>query len=263
MEAAKARQAELQKILDTQLTPPGQQELIEQKLKSDGTAVEGKLKGSTAVHPDAPEWRRKTAEGLVKSHLEQQDYEKALAELRQKQDAAHKELPGIEEAIRKAEAKLADIQAKAPPELAALAAKVAVAQDEVARGEEDARTLQASVKGIGEAFRLVEEPVRLKYDVLEWEDDFVRLADLEKVAADLKADISKARDRIAAEAKAAGKPFPADWKPSQQDRLDAVTALIQKVKAAREAKPPAPPPVKTAPPIKPAAAPTAPAKAPR
>ena len=83
LEAAKARQAELQKILDTQLTPPGQQELIEQKLKSNGTAVEGKLKGSTAVHPDAPEWRRKTAEGLVKSHLEQQDYEKALAELRQ------------------------------------------------------------------------------------------------------------------------------------------------------------------------------------
>ena len=90
--------------------------------------------------------------------------------------------------------------------------------------------------------------MRLKYDVLEWEDDFVRLADLEKVTADLKADISKARDRIAAEAKAAGKPFPADWKPSQQDRLDAVMALIQKVKAAREAKPPPPPPVKTAPP---------------
>ncbi len=261
LEEAKARLAELQKVLATPLSAPGEQEMLKQKLRPDGSAPpDGAISGGSAYSPEAPEWRKQSAVGLAKSRQEQQDYQKALDELRKDQAAALKELPGVEATIQKDEAKLAEIQSHAPPELVALMTKVAAAEDEVKTGEQDAQVLQDRIKSMGNAFRLVDEPLRLKYDVVEWEGGFVRLADLEKAAADIKADIARARERIAADAKAAGKPFPADWKPSQQDRLDAVTALIQKVKDAQEVKKPAPPAVKTAPGAKPAATPTAPAK---
>jgi|WetSurMetagenome_2_1015567.scaffolds.fasta_scaffold16777_3 hypothetical protein len=239
LEKAKARQAEILEILAIRLAPPGgEREAIKQKLRPDGTAVEGVNQGSTAVHPDAPEWRKETAAALVKARLDQMDYQKALAELKVKQDAAQKELTTVDATLKKNAAALADVQAKAPPELKALFAEVVIGEDELKAGENDVKVLQGQIKAMGDSFRLVDEPLRLKYDVVEWEGDFIRLADLEKVAADLKADIAKTRERLAAEAKAAGKPFPADWKPSQQNRLDAALALLAKAQDARAPKPP-------------------------
>jgi hypothetical protein len=236
LKKAKDRQAELQAILAIHLDPPSEASSIKQKLRPDGTAADGKLQGSTAVHPDAPEWRQNSAADLVKSRLESMDYQKALAELTTKQAEAQKELATVELALRQAEVKLTALNAKAPPELLAKEAQVSTAEDQLKTGEDDLKILQDRLKGMREAFLLIEEPIRMKYDVIDWEGDFTCMADLEKTAADLKADIEKARDRIAAESKAAGKPFPADWKPSQQERLDAVLVVIQKTKDA-QAKP--------------------------
>ena len=62
------------------------------------------------------------------------------------------------------------------------------------------------------------------------------MADLEKTLVDNQAEIDRLREQMKAEAKAAGRPFAADWRHPEQDKLDALKALLARAKAAQGGK---------------------------
>jgi predicted nucleic acid-binding Zn-ribbon protein len=241
--AARARQAELSATLAVKPPPPPGQETVNQKYREDGTLTpDGPVVNGSSPNPESGDWRSQTAANLAKDRDRRQQYDREMAEYTKRHEAANAELPKVEATIQKDEATLARMQAEVEPEQAPFVGRITTAESDIAAFNQEIQGLQERLKSMEAAFLRVTEPVRLRFNILEWEGDFVRLADLEKVAADLKAQIAATRQRIADEAKTAGKPFPKDWQPSQQSRLDAATALILQARTAQGLKPATPVP---------------------
>jgi hypothetical protein len=236
--AARARQAELAATLADRPPPPPGQETVNQKYREDGTLTpDGPVVNGSAPNPESGDWRSQTATNLARDQARRQQYEREMAEYTKRHEAANAELPKVEATIQRDEATLARMQAEVEPVQSPFVSRIATAENDIAAFNQEIQGLQKRLNNIGAAFLRVKEQVRLRYDIMEWEGAFMRLADLEKVAADIQTNIAATRQRIADEAKAAGKPLPKDWQPSQQSRLDAATTLILRAKAAQGPKP--------------------------
>ncbi len=96
-----------------------------------------------------------------------------------------------------------------------------------------ARALITRADGLADAMRSAPEDVRFRLGIIEWEDKFYTLEELEALHAETQAEIDRTREQLEEQAKLAGRDFPEDWRHPQQDRMDALKALVERAKAAR------------------------------
>jgi len=159
-------------------------------------------------------------------------YQQDLTEYKQNLNEANKQMPKIEATIKTCDDKL-DASAKD------LDAKLAPVLEEVKKNNEEVLGIQAQaaaietrVKNMVEAIRSAPEPVRFQHGIVEWEGLFYSRAELEKIYADTQAGIDSIREKLKAESAQSSQPFPVAWRHPQQDRMDALKALLDRVKAA-------------------------------
>jgi hypothetical protein len=69
-------------------------------------------------------------------------------------------------------------------------------------------------------------------DIAEWDGQFRLLTDLRTLHAELQAEIDRMRVELEEAAHLAGRDFPTDWRHPQQDKVDALKALIERAEAA-------------------------------
>jgi predicted nucleic acid-binding Zn-ribbon protein len=158
-------------------------------------------------------------------------YQQDQAAWKKAKDDAEKELPKIDQAIK-------DIQGKISQNAVALTTKQAPLMEKIKAANEEAQTIarrieavQTRIRGMAEALKAAPETLRFKHGIIDWEGAFWPLADLEKQLSQTQAEIERICQQMKAEATAAGRPLADNWRHPQQDRMDALGALIARAKA--------------------------------
>jgi hypothetical protein len=227
IEKAKARQAELNKVLET--PPPADPSVasIEVQLRPDGTPAPDRkpVNGSTKGF-ETESWVKQTKASIAEYRRQLEQYQADIAKYRTDMDNARNELSTVESTLQEQEAKLAEIYSA--PEAAPLYEQVKNSEDEVKALGRAMPPLQLRRRDMEAAFRKVPEPVRLKRGIVEWQRSFWTLAELENQAAAMRADIAQSQEKVKA---AAGGKLPAGYRHPSQNDLDALNLLIASVKA--------------------------------
>jgi len=229
---AKAKQREYQKALNAKApTPPQLTPMPPQPAQTNYTT---NRYGNTDPQE---EWRRACA--AIKAQNDQliQQYRQALDAYKKTQDEAKKEMPKVQATIKQDEDQLKKIADDLETQQAPIADKFKAASDEMGAILRQASALEARIQSMAAAMRAAPETVRFARGIVEWEGVFYPLADLEKLYADTQAEINRVNQQMKAEADAAGRPLPANWRHPQQDRMDALKALLDRVRPARGDKP--------------------------
>ena len=165
-----------------------------------------------------------------------QKYKQEMDAYRKAQDEAKKEMPKIQATITQDETQLKKIADDLETKQAPITDKFKTTSDEMGALLRQANTLAAKIQNMEAAMRAAPDDLRFAHGIVEWEGVFYPLADLEKLYTDTQAEINRVNQQIKAEADAAGRPLPANWRHPQQDRMDTLKALITRVKAVQAAK---------------------------
>jgi DNA repair exonuclease SbcCD ATPase subunit len=231
---AKAKQREYQKILNAKAPTPPQ--LLSMPPQPAQTNYTNRLGGGNTTDPQ-DEWRRRCDairaqnEQLMQKFKQEQDaYKKA-------QDEAKKEMPKVLATIKQGEDQLkkfaADLEAQQAPHATAfkdVSGKLGALLRQIT-------ALETRIQDMAAAMRTAPETVRSARGIVEWEGVFYPLADLQKLYTETQTEIDRVNLQMKAEAEAAGRPLPANWRHPQQDRMDALKALLNRVQPARGDKP--------------------------
>jgi DNA repair exonuclease SbcCD ATPase subunit len=188
--------------------------------------------GSDPYQQIMDDWQRK-ADVITRANAAlKKDYQQDLATWKKAKDNADKELPNVDQAIK-------DLQGKIDQGAVALTTKQAPLLEKIKAANEEAQALarkieavQTRIRGMADALKAAPETLRFKHGILEWEGAFWPLAELEKQLAETQAEIDRVCVQMKAEAKAAGRPLADNWRHPQQDRMDALKALVTRAKAA-------------------------------
>jgi recombinational DNA repair ATPase RecF len=154
----------------------------------------------------------------------------------QKQLADYQKMRAQGEAlVKEAAAKIADCEkqlAVLDKQLAdaqtPLLAKRQTATDEIQATGRQVRALLGRSPAIEQAMRDAPENVLFSHQVVEWDGAFYLLDELRTLHAQQQAEIDRVRDALREDAQRAGRSFPDDWRHSQQDKMDALKALIER-----------------------------------
>lgn len=177
------------------------------------------------------DWQRK-ADAITRANdALKKRYQQDLAEWKKTKDAADKELPNVDQAIKGLQGKLDQSAAALTTKQAPLLEKVKLANEEAQALARKIEAVQTRLRGLTDALKAAPETLRFKHGILEWEGAFWPLADLEKQLNETQAEIDRVCVQMKAEEKAAGRPLPDNWRHPQQDRMDALKALITRAKA--------------------------------
>ena len=164
-------------------------------------------------------------------------YNQDMTEFNRKQEDIKKQISKMDTTVKQLEEKLVKVAADLKAELQPLLDKQKSARAELQAFERGRNTLTTRLNLVEKAIRSAPEPIRMARGIVEWENAFHDLADLEKLYNETQAEINHIVDQMKAEAAAASRPLPADWRHPQQDRMDILKALIAKAKTARAPAP--------------------------
>lgn len=232
MAKAKAKQREYQKVLNAKApTPPQLTPLPPQPAQTNYT----NRWGNTTDPQEG--WRR--ACDAIKAQNDQliQKFKQELDAYKKTQDEAKKEMPKIQTTIKQDEDQLKKIADDLETQQAPHADAFKAVSGEMGGLLRQTTALETRIQNMAAAMRAAPETVRFARGIVEWEGVFYPLADLEKLYADTQAEINRVNQQMKAEADAAGRPLPANWRHPQQDRMDALKALLDRVRPARGDKP--------------------------
>lgn len=169
--------------------------------------------------------KRQNDAAMQKYKQEMDEYKKNLAE-------AQKALPKIEATIKDCEAKLDESAKALDTRQAPLLEDVKKANEEVLGIQAQVTAVGTRVKNMADAIRGAPESVRYQHGVVEWEGLFYTKGELEKLHTDTQAEIDRVREKLKEESAKSNQPLPPGWRHPQQDRMDALKAILDKVKDA-------------------------------
>lgn len=233
LDKIRARQAEVKAVLNARPPdPPAPPEQVKGKLGPDNQPTpRGPVVNGSEQDPAAGEYRQQSMAALAKYRLEKKKYDTAVEKYQKARAAAQEEMASLEAAAQPFEVKLAEIEASFNPEVVPLADKASAAENEVTGLTQEAPLFKTRLDDMAAAIRLVAEPLRLRFDILDWEGNLWRTADLQKLIPTLQADVARDLKKAKADAVAAGKTLPPGYQPRSQDRLDAAQNLIRRANA--------------------------------
>ena len=158
-------------------------------------------------------------------------YQTDLAQWKKARDDAQNQLPKIDADIKTLEQKLQQFAADLTTKQAPLMEKSKATNEEILGIGRQVSAVETRIQGMVEALQASPEALRLEHGICAWEGGFSPLADLDKLYETTQADINRVHAQLKAEAQQAGRPFPENWRHPQQDRMDALNALVTKAKA--------------------------------
>ena len=231
---AKAKQREYQKALNAKApTPPQLTPMPPQPPQPPQINY-----GYHIVGKETPieEWRRKSAAIKAKNDQLMQKYQQELEQHKNTQNEAKQGLPAVLAKIKQDEDQLQKIADDCQAKEAPILENHKGLADEMAALVRQTTVLESRVKAMEAAIGAAPESVRFKHDLIEWEGVFYPLADLEKLYTETQAEIVRVNQQMKAEAEAAGRPLPANWRHPQQDRMDALKVLVDRAKKGQAPK---------------------------
>ena len=157
----------------------------------------------------------------------QEEYRRQLDEWQNTRDEAKKKLPQVETAITECEQKLQASAAEYETAAEPLQEQIASAKEEAEACKGEQTALETRVTALADALRTAPENVRHAHGIVKWEKRFWALAKLEAIYAKTQAEINQVRKSL--------KDAPPAWRHPQQDRMDALKALIDQAKADQKA----------------------------
>ena len=182
------------------------------------------------------DWRR-TCEA-IRSANEQKTkrYQMELKTYKQQQSEAKAAIPKLQATIKESMGKLDDIDADLKEKQAPTRQKSDSVTETVLVKNRQVSVVETRVKLMAAALRAAPESLRAKHGIVEFDGVFYSLYTLKTTYAKTQAEINRVRDQLKAESEKAGIPFPEKWRHPQQDRMDAIKALIDKASAPPKGK---------------------------
>jgi predicted nucleic acid-binding Zn-ribbon protein len=245
----KARQTELQKIIDTK--PPVPPKLLPVPAMPPRPATSGYTGGGygggyggyggTGTTTD-PNMTRYNAIVQQIQQIQAQNtrltsqYQQVLANQKKQQADARKEMVTVSTAVKQGDTDVQKMDGDLQTQAAPLQDKVKAASEVTAGLLREAYVIDMRIKAMGDAMHNAPESLRFKYGIIEWQNAFNALADLEKLLNDTQAEIDRIYQKMKAEGEASRQTLPAGWRHPQQDQMDALKALIARAKASQAAQ---------------------------
>jgi DNA repair exonuclease SbcCD ATPase subunit len=235
MAKAKAKQRELNHLIDAPqpLKPQLQPVPLQPKNYSANIHSSDRYSSTQSSYDQQmQDWQRRAdAVNRANDNLTKK-YQQNLATWKKSQSDAKTELPKVEQTIKDQQQKLEQSDAALATKQAPTLEKLKAANEDASAAGRRVSAAKAKLQVLADALKSAPETMRFKHGIVEWDAIFQPLADLEKTYVETQAEIDRVRDQMKEEAKDAGRPFPENWRHPQQDRMDAMKALITRAKAA-------------------------------
>jgi len=153
-------------------------------------------------------------------------YQQQLKIYQQEQAAAKAATPKLEATIKQSLAKLDETEADLKQKQAPSRQRSDSTTETVLAHNRRVSVIENRVKQMTAALRAVPEGLRAKHGIVEFETVFYSSAELRATHQKTQSEIDRVRDQLKAESQKAGIPFPEQWRHPQQDRMDAIKALL-------------------------------------
>ncbi len=180
-------------------------------------------------------WRDKVQAIKQQNDLATKKYQQEMAALQKEQATARAEVPKLESTIKQCEEKLKALGAELETKQAPTLDQTLATNEEVRAENRKTEVLEGRVEDMAKALRAAPEDLRLRNGIVEFEGRFYSAAELQQTHKTTQAEINTVQAQLKAESDKAGLPFPENWRHPQQDRMDAIKTLLEKVQASKEA----------------------------
>lgn len=162
-------------------------------------------------------------------------YQLDMTEYQREQNEAKAEAPKLQATIKDCEEKLKALGVELDAKQAPTLNRTNATTEEARAYNRRIEAIETRVENMMKALRAAPETLRYTRDIVEWEEQFYTVAELQEMYTTTQTDIDKVHVQLKAESEKADLPFPENWRHPQQDRMDAIKALVAKVKAVKEA----------------------------
>jgi predicted nucleic acid-binding Zn-ribbon protein len=185
------------------------------------------------------QWQQQVQQINQQNQQKDRKYQQDMKDYKDKQTKAKADLADLASQIKALDGKIADLDKNFDGSQVDNVAAAKTINDELQSIGRQTEVITSKLQALAEALRGAPENIRLASGIAEWETSFYAVNELKALYEDTQEEIDKVRDQLKADAEAAGRTFAADWRHPQQDRMDALKALLDKLKAARAAGAPA------------------------
>ena len=188
-----------------------------------------RIQSSSDSYRDAvDEWRREVSRIRQQNYALKREYDKRLAEYQKAKAEANSVTQAAQVKVAECQKQLAELDKQFEDAQTPVLAKQLQMNDEIQSLGRQARALLVRAQAMEQAMREAPETVLFRGRIVEWDGKFYLLDELRLLYAETQGEIDRVRDQLREDARLAGRSFPDDWRHPQQDRIDALKALIER-----------------------------------
>jgi len=188
-----------------------------------------RVRYSSDSHRDAMyDWMREASRIRQQNASLKREYDKHLADYQKTKAEANSVIQAAQAKVAECQKQLAELDKKLEDAMAPVLAKRLQMNDEIQSLGRQAHALIARAQAMEQAMREAPETVLFRSRIVEWDGKFYLLDELRALYAETQGEIDRVRDQLREDARIAGRSFPDDWRHPQQDRIDALKALIER-----------------------------------
>jgi len=181
------------------------------------------------------QWERRCNIIKRQNRMKVEQYRRQVKEYQKRKNDAKQDVPQLEAKARELMKQLDEIEKQYKNKAAPTRRRAQYVGDQARDHNRRATVLEHELEAIAKALKAVPENVRHQHGIAEFEGAFQTVDDLRRRHMQTQREIDRARESLRAECEQMDVPFPEDWRHPQQDRMDKIKALIEKIKQARAA----------------------------
>ena len=181
------------------------------------------------------QWQQTCDQIKRQNEMKMDKYRREMEAYQKKQNEARQEVPKLQAQAKKAMSQLDELEKQYKNKAAPTRQRSDNVTELVRAHSRRVDVIEHDVEAMAKALSAVPEPVRHKHGIVEFEGEFHTAEVLRQRYEQTQSEIDRVREKLQAECKEINIPFPEDWRHPQQDRMDKIKALIEKVQKARAA----------------------------
>jgi len=188
-----------------------------------------RIQSSSDSYRDAvDEWRREVSRIRQQNYALKREYDKRLAEYQKAKAEANSVIQAAQVKVAECQKQLAELDKQFEDAQTPVLAKQLQMNDEIQSLGRQARALLVRAQAMEQAMREAPETVLFRGRIVEWDGKFHLLDELRALYTETQGEIDRVRDQLREDARLAGRSFPDDWRHPQQDKIDALKALLER-----------------------------------
>ena len=197
-----------------------------------GSSGSNRSSGDDRYNDQMRRWRQTSDAIRSENEAKLKLYQQQLKIYQQEQAAARAATPKLEAAIKECLGKLDETEADLKEKQGPTRQRSDSTTESVLAQNRRVSVIENRVKQLTAALRAAPEGLRAKHGIVEFEKVFYSSEELRATHQKTQSEIDRVRDQLKAESEKAGIPFPEKWRHPQQDRMDAIKALLEAAAAA-------------------------------